>query len=113
TGQDYTNTQRIAEAIKRIHNEGKTVVVVTHSMELVAAVAKRIIVLSQGKLLLDAPTRQAFGMPEILSKSFIEPPQIVTLSSIFKERGFPTCLEVDEVCEALGHPILSTRPADQ
>ncbi len=106
TGQDFTNTIRITEAIRRIHGEGRTIVLVTHDMRLVASLAERIVVLMQGKVLLDSPTRSAFAHPEILSQSFIEPPQIVALCNAYE--GFPTYLDVQEMVRGINEAFRNT-----
>jgi len=110
TGQDFTNILKISEAIKRIHGKGKTVVIVTHDMRAVASLAQRTVVLMQGKVLLDAPTRFAFGHPEELRQSFIEPPQVVALCNALKDKRFPTCLDVNEVFSVLDQAFLRPKP---
>jgi hypothetical protein len=57
-------------------------------MALVAEYAKRVIVLSQGKVIMDGLTAEVFRHPEVLKTTFIELPQIVQLAhavGIYKE----------------------------
>jgi energy-coupling factor transport system ATP-binding protein len=56
---------------------------VTHDMELVAQYAKRVIVLSQGKILADDTGRNVFYQPEILRATNLFPPQIARLVQLF------------------------------
>ncbi len=80
TGQDYQEGIQIMEMIRELHQEGHTIVFVTHDMELVARYAGRVIVLSRGQVLLDAPTREVFYHPEQLIKTNLFPPQIAQLT---------------------------------
>jgi energy-coupling factor transport system ATP-binding protein len=106
TGQDYVNTIKISDSIKRIHEEGKTVILVTHDMKLVASVAPRTIVMMQGMVLADTSTRSAFEQTEMLSQSFIEPPQIVSLSNALKKEKFPICLDPSEMFKVMNNAMV-------
>jgi energy-coupling factor transport system ATP-binding protein len=110
TGQDFASALKVSDAVRRINGEGKTVILVTHDMRLVADLAKRTVVMMQGKILLDASTFSAFGQPEILTQSFIEPPQIVALSNALRDYGFPTCLGVSDMQQTLERALHSLAP---
>lgn len=86
TGQDYQEGIEIMEMVKQLHQEGHTIIFVTHDMELVAEYAKRVIVLSQGRILADGSCREIFYRPEILRQTNLFPPQIPQLAQKF-ERG--------------------------
>jgi energy-coupling factor transport system ATP-binding protein len=65
TGQDYKGCHQIMQIARALHEQGRTVVFVTHHMALVAEYAKRVIVLSGGRLLLDDVTEAVFSQPEV------------------------------------------------
>lgn len=83
TGQDYQEGIEIMEMVKELNRNGHTIIFVTHDMELVAKYAKRVIVLSQGQVLLDDTCRNVFYQPEILLKTNLFPPQIAKLVQKF------------------------------
>ena len=84
TGQDRRGCAQIMNLAKSFQKKGRTVVVVTHSMGLVADYAERTIALCKGKLLLDGPTKEVFAQEELLRTTFIMPPQVTQLANRIK-----------------------------
>ena len=81
--QDYTN-------------QGNTVVLVTHDVETVAEYADRVILLSEGEVLVDGHKR------DILSRALLFSPQINRLVQAFNKYGVPdNILTVDELLQIL------------
>ncbi len=80
TGQDYRGAKAILEVSRALHQQGQTVIVITHHLYLMAEYAERVIVLGQGALLLDAPIRRAFHETALLAATFLTPPQAVSLA---------------------------------
>jgi energy-coupling factor transport system ATP-binding protein len=73
-------------------------VIITHDMPIVAQYARRVIVMGEGKVLVDGPTAEVFAHPEILEQTFLEPPQITQLAQRVQELGFrPGTLTVEEM----------------
>jgi ABC-type cobalt transport system, ATPase component len=101
TGQDYQEGLEIMEMVKAMNEQGHTIIFVTHDMELVARYAKRVVVLSQGRVLLDDSSNNVFYQPEILQQTNLFPPQIARLVQKFAgqplEFGKP--LSIDDVYE--------------
>lgn len=54
-GLDYTAKIALAEMIRTLTDEGRAVVVATHDVEFVAAIAHRVLVMSQGEIVADGP----------------------------------------------------------
>lgn len=101
TGQDYKESKRIMDMFKRFNDDGVTVLVVTHSMQLVAQYAQRTIVMGLSKVLIDGSTRDVFNQTDILESTHLRPPQITELGN---ELGFSdTILTVPEMVEKLNH----------
>jgi len=82
TGQDYRGCHQIMQIAQSLHEQGRTVVFVTHHMALVAEYAQRVIVLSGGKVLLDDVTEGVFAKPEVVRQACIIPPQITELGQV-------------------------------
>jgi len=55
-GLDYGAKRRFAAIVRGLAAEGRAVVVATHDVELVAALADRVVVMAQGEVVADGPT---------------------------------------------------------
>jgi energy-coupling factor transporter ATP-binding protein EcfA2 len=60
-GLDYGYKTVLAQSLRELAAEGVTTLVVTHDLEFVAAAAERVIFLSQGRLVFDGSTQEAFA----------------------------------------------------
>jgi energy-coupling factor transport system ATP-binding protein len=85
TGQDFKGCHQIMQIARSLHEQGRTVVFVTHYMALVAEYAERVIVLCGGKLLLDDATGNIFSRPDVVRQASIIPPQITVLGQSLPE----------------------------
>ena len=66
---------------------GKTVVIVSHSMEDVARYCDELIVMSGAKVLMSGTPDKVFSQPEILVKNGLDIPQIARLNMLLREKG--------------------------
>jgi len=103
TGQDYQGARTILKLTRQLHNAGKTVIVITHHLYLMAEYAERVIVMGKGTLLRDAPIRVVFHETDLLASTYLTPPQAVQLAQALTEAtGIPLlCLTPQEVAGAL------------
>lgn len=108
-GQDYIGRYQIMDIAKKFHDRGHTVIVVTHSMALVAEYCEKIVVLCNAEILLQGTSKEVFSQPEVLAKTFIRPPQITELANRMKEElGIhETLLSVEE----MGDKVLEHIPS--
>lgn len=79
-GQDDAGAHRILDMTKKLHEQGKTILVVTHHLHLMPPYARRVVVMGEGGVLLDAPLRTAFHDVAALARTHLVPPQAVLLS---------------------------------
>ncbi|MEI7884189.1 MAG: ABC transporter ATP-binding protein [Clostridia bacterium] len=103
SGQDYRGCYQIMNIAKELHKMGRTIVFVTHNMSLVAEYAKRIIVMSRKRVMMDSDAEDVFSQPEKLATTNITPPQITLLASKLQE-FIPikkTVLFIDELGDEL------------
>ena len=103
TGQDWIESFYIMNTLAELNKEGYTIVVITHEMELAAMYAKRIIVMSAGRILLDGPPEEVFTKKDILAQASLKPPQIIDIALELRKLGVdPHILSVDEFLEEFG-----------
>lgn len=96
TGQDFKGRRELADIAKRLNEMGRTVLMVTHDMDLIAEYTRRLIVMGEGKILLDGPTAEVFQQVETLAETFIAPPQVTQLAQSLAEYGVPGNILVAE-----------------
>lgn len=88
-GLDPRGREEILGLIKKLHEEaGTTIVMVSHSMDDVASLAERVIVMNHGELVMDGVPRDVFSCGEELRGMGLDVPQAVQLAGKLRERGF-------------------------
>ena len=88
-GLDPRGREEILGLINRLHEEaGPTIVMVSHSMDDVASLAERVIVMNHGELVMDGAPRDVFACGEELRGMGLDVPQAVQLADKLRERGF-------------------------
>jgi energy-coupling factor transport system ATP-binding protein len=76
TGQDARGVERIRQIVDRLAADGRTVVAISHDMRFVAESFERVVVMRDGRVVLDGTPGEAFAEPawETLASTFLEPP---------------------------------------
>jgi energy-coupling factor transport system ATP-binding protein len=96
TGLDYLEQRRMMELLARLHAQGTTLIVITHTPWVVAEYARRGILMAAGGLLFDGPLRELFADIELLERCHFRVPDVTRLGRRF---GF-TPLSVEELLAA-------------
>jgi energy-coupling factor transporter ATP-binding protein EcfA2 len=81
TGLDYRHQRNIMEMLKRLNQFGHTIIIITHSMWVAAEYANRTIVMKEGRILSDGPTRSVFADESRLAEASLCAPSLVRLSN--------------------------------
>ena len=81
TGLDYAEQKRMMELVERLNEEGSTIIVVTHTMWVVAEYAHRAVVVRDGRVTLRGTVREVFAEEEELREASLRPPHIVSFSN--------------------------------
>lgn len=100
TGQDMSQSTSIMELLASLHREGRTVLIVTHNMRLVAEYAERVVVMQAGRVVLDGDVRTVFSQVEKLREALITPPQITQLGQLLSGDSV-TPLTVEEMADMI------------
>jgi energy-coupling factor transport system ATP-binding protein len=102
TGLDWAGINKMMSLIKKLHENGTTIIMISHDMDIVAKHARRVIVMKDGGILLDGKTKEVFSNFEALQQASILPPQIVRLTKGLEDLGFQeTLLDESEFTAAL------------
>ena len=80
TGLDFRECVKVMRIIRRLHEQGTTVVMVCHDMEVVGDFAERVIVMSDGQVVDQGPTFEVLRNRHTLEQANLVPPQIVDIS---------------------------------
>lgn len=101
TGLDWLESLQIMDYLRKLHHDrGKTVLIITHDMNIVSLYAKRVVVMAGGRVVGDGSPREVFSNPELMAKANLKPPAIAELSVRLWGR---VALTPEEAVEALVH----------
>src|SRR5215211_5729189 len=89
TGLDYAEQRSMMDLVRSLNEAGSTIIVVTHTMWVVAEYAHRAAVVREGKIALQDTVRNVFAEEDELREAALRPPHIVSFGN------------------ALGYPVLS------
>ncbi|MCS7117814.1 MAG: energy-coupling factor transporter ATPase [Thaumarchaeota archaeon] len=80
TGLSPGETRALMNTVLNLNRGGTTVITITHEMWVVAEYCTRTVMMADGRVVLDAPTREAFSSRETLIAHDIFPPETCELS---------------------------------
>ena len=112
-GLDPKGRKELLERIRKLREkDGITVILVSHSMEDVAEYVDRIMVMNEGRLLYDAPTKEVFSHYKELEEIGLMAPQVMYVMRDLEEAGLPVSTEAttltqarDEILKAFGRKM--------
>ncbi|KYH28843.1 MULTISPECIES: energy-coupling factor transporter ATPase [Clostridium] len=113
-GLDPKGRDDILEKIVQLRKEyNMTIILVSHSMEDVAKVATRVLVMHEGKCILDGTTSEVFKQVDILEGVGLAVPQVTYLVKRLREKGFSISEDVFTINEAKIEILKLLRGANQ
>ncbi len=80
TGQDHNTTQIINNLMRRMREQGTTVVCVSHDMPLLADVVERVIVMKSTEIIADATPREVFADKTLMARTNLQAPQVTEIA---------------------------------
>jgi len=87
TGLDAREAADLMAIVRRLNDAGSTIVLITHEMKLVAEHVNRVLVMADGRVVLDSDTRGAFSDLELLRRSNLLPPPVTQLAHKLSQIG--------------------------
>lgn len=100
TGLDYRECMEMMNRIRELNENGTTVIMVCHDMEVVLDFAKSVIVMNRGKILAQGATREILSNKELLAKARLLQPQIAATCSLLGDE-FKGLFTVEELISKL------------
>ncbi len=101
-GLDPSGREMIMRSIMNYKNRtGATVIIVSHSMEDMAKYCEELIVLADGKLLMNGKKEDIFSRADELTSVGLDVPQITTMMNLLAKRGVKVNTAVYTVDDAL------------
>ncbi|GFN36901.1 energy-coupling factor transporter ATPase [Tepidimicrobium xylanilyticum] len=86
-GLDPRGRDEILGRLEILHQEGITIILVSHSMEDIARLVNRIIVMHKGKIAMEGETREIFKQADKLTELSLGIPQVTSFMREYKNRG--------------------------
>jgi ABC-2 type transport system ATP-binding protein len=94
TGMDPVNRRRVADLVKRLGREGRTVLMSTHILHEVEAVTRRVLLIHNGRILAEGDVREIRDMmdehphtvalrardPRLLARSLVGAPHVLSMT---------------------------------
>ena len=97
TGLDYREQRRMMDLLARLHAQGMTLIVITHTPWVVAQYARRGVLMQTGRVVFDGPLRELFADQELLERCHFRVPVVTRLG---RRLGL-TPLSVEELLTAV------------
>ncbi len=104
-GLDGEGRAELYRFLRRVRAErGTTILLVSHDMGEVAALAEQVLVLHQGRLVCQGRPRELFGQAHLLTEWGLDVPPLSQVAAILRKQGFSIpaeALSLDEVTRAV------------
>ena len=102
-GMDPHRREQVVNLLKRLNKEGKTIILVSHDMDLVLECADKVYVLQDGLIKFDGKPYELFSMDDNYG---IESPKVFKFAKTLNKKGFNIDLKniktVDSLVEEIG-----------
>ena len=94
SGLDLKNARKLIEIVKKLQKEGRTLIVISHDMELISDLCDRVVLMKSGEIIADGAIKKIFDDHDLLEKTRLDLPEIAKLSKIL---GFGVVFSPEEL----------------
>ena len=84
-GFDPQSSKDLMNLITELHNNGKTIIIITHDMDLVNTYTKRVLMLERGQVTFDGTPNELFAY--IKGYDRLDTPSVIKVAEKLKEKG--------------------------
>ncbi|HVC34084.1 MAG TPA: ABC transporter ATP-binding protein [Chloroflexota bacterium] len=111
-GQDRQNTEALLEKLTDLNRHGRTIVMITHDVRLVAEYAQRVAVFVDGTVAFDGPVPRLFSDPSLLDRAHLVRPPLLELSHRLAEidPSFPLVAAIEDFVDSIAERPPTPRP---
>ncbi|HBM70125.1 MAG TPA: energy-coupling factor transporter ATPase [Firmicutes bacterium] len=107
SGLDPMGAKDMMDLFEKIHQEGTTIILVTHDMDILLSYCNKVVVMEEGKIVKQCSPNALF---EIDCESYsLETPKVLSFASILKNKGMDLDLKNIKDVESLSKQIFSLR----
>ncbi|WP_027120683.1 energy-coupling factor transporter ATPase [Mycoplasmopsis lipofaciens] len=85
-GLDPVGVKEILDIFVNLHKQGKTIIIVTHDLDNVLEVTKRVLIFKDGQIVKDGKSYDVLSDTEFLIKNNMEPPKLLNFVSKLKAK---------------------------
>lgn len=112
-GLDPLAKKELLSLLKDLNEQHKSIIIITHDMDVVSAVAKRVIVMDSGNIVYDGSKEELFNNKEFIKEHSLDTPTIIKIMEYLKqETGLEintTQFSIDEAYQELLRVINNER----
>ena len=87
-GLDPQGVDEVLNILNKLNEEGMTIVISSHDIEMVNSFAQKIFVLNKGEIIGSGDTHQIFSDKELLKKAHLKAPVTTEILYALKEKGY-------------------------
>lgn len=112
-GMDPQGRESLMDLIKRLRSLGRTIVVVSHHMDEIAAISDEVAVMSEGEIVMTGSPRRVFADIEGLNRLSLDAPFATQIVRKLNARGFGLpegLITVEEAAQAIADRLKIARP---
>ncbi len=92
-GFDPQSSKELMNLITEFHKNGKTIIIITHDMDLVNTYTKRVVMLERGQVTFDGTPNELFGY--IKGYDRLDTPSVIKVAEKLKEKGMD--IDINEI----------------
>ncbi len=100
TGLDWQGGEAMMAVMAELHRDGRTIVIITHDMNIVAEYAQRVVVMANGRIVADGEPADVFVQESALREAYLRPPQAFRIAHQRPDL-FGSALTVEQATAAL------------
>lgn len=92
-GLDCAHMELFENTLEQLYNDGMSLIISTHDVDFAWRFAPRIIILSGGRVIADAPAFEVFSDDNLLKEAGLRKPVLFSIAEQMKMETFPKTLE--------------------
>lgn len=91
---DYNGLKYIEKIMNEMHSKGKTIVLVSHDMDIIAKNVNRIVAIKEGKIVFDGDKNNFFRDVDFVQNLNLEIPETIKFISKYNLKGFENLYDI-------------------